>query len=69
MFDFSKQALSKHIAILEDAGVIARHKRGRTHEIRLEAKTLDATSRWIDERRRVWDANLDRLGAVLEQDP
>ena len=64
-FSFSKQALSKHMAILEEAGLVRRSLRGRVHELTLVRAPLGEISDWLTEIRRGWQANLDRLDVVL----
>ncbi len=68
LFDFSKQALGKHVAVLEQANMVSRRTVGRAHELRLSPRALERASSWIDSRRRVWERNLDRLATVLEGD-
>lgn len=67
-FNMSKQALNRHIVVLEDAGLIERRLQGRVHELRLIADPLDGVSDWVSQIRRGWQANLDRLADVLEED-
>jgi DNA-binding transcriptional ArsR family regulator len=64
-FDFSKQALSRHMAVLEDAGLVNRAVHGRLHELAFAPEPLDGVSHWIFELRRGWKKNLDRLDRVL----
>ena len=64
-FGFSRQALSRHVSVLEAAGLIARTPRGRVHELALVAAPLADLSRWVDIVRQGWEASLDRLGDVL----
>ena len=64
-FAFSKQALSRHVAILEGAGLVRRTVRGRVHELTLVHGPLAEVSDWLSEIRRGWRANLDRLDIVL----
>jgi DNA-binding transcriptional ArsR family regulator len=64
-FGFSKQALSRHMSILEAAGLIERTVRGRVHELRLVPARLDDVSGWVTQVRLGWESNLDRLGRVL----
>lgn len=64
-FEMSKQALSRHVHVLEEAGLVVRQAHGRVHELRLEPGPLDEISEWTARRRRAWEANLDRLDAVL----
>jgi DNA-binding transcriptional ArsR family regulator len=64
-FGFTKQALSRHVAVLEGAGLIQRVARGRVHKLSLVPAPLGEVSGWLAEIRRGWEANLDRLDAVL----
>ncbi len=64
-FDFSKQALSRHLAVLEEAGLIDRTAHGRVHSVSLVPQPLDDVSAWISELRRGWQSSLDRLDRVL----
>jgi DNA-binding transcriptional ArsR family regulator len=64
-FGFSKQALSRHIAILEDAGLIRRTVRGRVHDLALVRAPLTEVSGWLAEIERGWQSSLDRLDVVL----
>jgi len=64
-FGFSKQALSRHVGVLEGAGLIERTVRGRVHELALVPNRLDEVATWVTVVRRRWEANLDRLGEVL----
>jgi DNA-binding transcriptional ArsR family regulator len=59
---------SKHVKVLEDAGLIARRKVGRTHLIRVEAKPLEEAERWLRQWEKFWSASLDRLEALIERD-
>lgn len=64
-FGFSKQAMSRHMAVLEDAGLVNRTVLGRARELTLETKPLDDVSRWVDELQRGWRASFERLDRVL----
>lgn len=64
-FDMSGPAISKHLKVLERAGLIARSRDGRQRPCRLEAAPLADASRWIEQYRRLWEARLDRLGDYL----
>lgn len=69
-FDFSKQALNRHVVALEEAGLIRRSLEGRVHHLSLVPDQLNGVAQWADQVRRAWSANLDRLGNVLaEQGP
>lgn len=67
-FDMSFAGASKHVKVLEDAGLIARRKIGRTHLISIEAKPLEEAERWLRKWERFWTTRLDRLQALVESD-
>jgi DNA-binding transcriptional ArsR family regulator len=62
----SLPAVSKHLRVLERAGLIRRRRYGRVHDLQLEAKPLKEAATWVDKYRRFWDASFDRLAAYLE---
>jgi len=64
-FRLTKQALSRHVGLLEEAGLVSRTLHGRVHELTLVPRRLDPVSRWVAELHRGWSANLDRLDEVL----
>lgn len=64
-FDVSLAAASKHIRVLEAAGLIARTIHGRDHVLTLESKPLADANDWIDTYRSFWEARLDALEAHL----
>jgi DNA-binding transcriptional ArsR family regulator len=59
---------SKHVKVLEDAGLVARRKDGRNQIIRLEAKPLEEAERWLRQWEKFWNIRLDRLEAMIERD-
>jgi len=59
---------SKHVKVLEDAGLVARRKDGRNQIIRLEAKPLEEAERWLRQWEKFWNVRLDRLEALIERD-
>ena len=65
-FDMSLPAVSKHLKVLERAGLLVRQVEGRTHRIRLQPEGLRTASEWVDHYRRVWEAQLGRLSAFLD---
>ena len=67
-FSVSAPAISKHLRVLEAAGLIARHKKGRVHYCRLRAESLDRASEWIQAQRLFWEQQLDAIGAFLEKE-
>ena len=67
-FAMSFAGASKHVKVLEDAGLLSRRKVGRTHLIRLEAKPLEEAERWLRQWEHFWTVRLDRLEAAIERD-
>lgn len=61
----SLSAVVQHLAVLEGAGLVRTRKVGRVRTCTLETAALAAAERWLDERRRTVEAQLDRLGAYL----
>jgi DNA-binding transcriptional ArsR family regulator len=59
---------SKHVKVLEDAGLINRRKAGRTHVISIDAKPLEEAERWLRQWEKFWNVRLDRLEALIERD-
>jgi DNA-binding transcriptional ArsR family regulator len=59
---------SKHVKVLEEAGLIARRKIGRTHLISIEAKPLEEAEQWLRQWEKFWTTRLDRLQALVESD-
>jgi DNA-binding transcriptional ArsR family regulator len=67
-FAMSFAGASKHVKVLEDAGLIARRKHGRTHLISIDAKPLEEAERWMRQWEKFWNKRLDRLEALIERD-
>jgi DNA-binding transcriptional ArsR family regulator len=65
-FAMSFAGASKHVKVLEDAGLIARRKVGRTHLISIDAKPLEEADRWIRQWEEFWNTRLDRLEAAIK---
>jgi len=65
--DMSLPAVSKHLRVLEQAGLLRRRRYGRVHEMQLEAKPLKQAAQWVEEYRKFWEGSLDRLAAYLEK--
>ena len=69
-FPVSAPAISKHLRVLERAGLIDRWKSGRVRYCRLKVKPLDDVTDWIEQHRAFWEQQLDALGSFLdEEDP
>jgi DNA-binding transcriptional ArsR family regulator len=64
----SLPAISKHLRVLENAGLLRRRRYGRVHEMRLNAKPLHEAARWVNEYRKFWQGSLDRLAEYLEKE-
>ena len=63
----SLPAVSKHLRVLEKAGLLRRRRYGRVHERQLDAKPLKQAAQWVEEYRKFWEGSLDRLAAYLEK--
>ena len=66
-FSMSKQALNKHLVVLEEAGLVRRERRGRVHTVHLRTEPLDSIIDWVGQVRRGWESSFDRLGEMLEE--
>lgn len=67
-FPWSLPAISKHLRVLEGAGLIVRRRNGRRRLCRITPAAMDDAAEWIDHYRRFWDARLDALAETLETD-
>jgi DNA-binding transcriptional ArsR family regulator len=67
-FPISGQAVSKHLRVLESAGLIERRRAGQRRPSVLRGTPLRDATRWLDEYRRFWDASFDRLDERLRDD-
>ena len=68
-FSISLNAVSKHVRVLEQAGLVRRQVQGRDHYLALDAEPLRAASDWIDTYRKFWEERLDALESFLRQQP
>ncbi len=68
-YAMSLPAVSKHLKVLEGAGLLARERDGRVHRCHLEPQAMRAAADWIAEYRRFWEAQLDQLARYLEHSP
>lgn len=66
-FDISLPAVSKHLKVLEKAGLISRGREAQWRPARLEPMGLKGIAEWIEHYRRYWDASFDRLDAYLKK--
>jgi DNA-binding transcriptional ArsR family regulator len=66
-FDMSQPAISKHLKVLESAGLVSRGQDAQRRPRRLEAKPLAVASEWLERYRKYWEANYERLDALLDE--
>ncbi len=64
-FAMSKPAISRHIRVLEESGLIEKRVEQQFRICRIHPDALDTVGQWVDEQRRFWNASFDRLDAVL----
>ena len=65
-FDITQPSISKHLKVLERAGLISRSRAAQTRPCRLEGAALKAVANWVDAYRNLWDESFDRLDAFLK---
>ena len=65
-FDVSLVAVSRHVKVLEAAGLISRRKQGRSRWCRFEPEAIDEAGDWIETNRRHWSAQLDAFARYLK---
>ena len=66
-FAMTQPAISKHLKVLERAGLVSRGRDAQKRPRKLEAKPLAEATAWLEEYRKHWDANFHRLDALLEE--
>ncbi len=66
-FDVSLAAVSKHLKVLEKAGLISRGREAQWRPARLEPMALKGVAEWLEHYRRFWDASFDRLDDYLRK--
>lgn len=67
-FDVSRQAVSLHVQMLSECGLIAIKKRGRERVCEARLHQLDEVSAWVDQQKKFWSAKLDALEKFLDDD-
>ena len=67
-FHMTFAGASKHVKVLENAGLVRRRKEGRKQICTLEAKPLEEAERWLRQWEKFWTVRLDRLEALIERD-
>ena len=65
----SRPAVSKHLRVLRQAGLVAHERRGRQRVHRLNPEPLRELDRWLTQYKRFWQSSLERLKAHVEADP
>ena len=63
----SLPAVSKHLRVLEKAGLLRRRRYGRVHEMQLEATPLKQAAQWVEEYRKFWESSFDQLAKYLQK--
>lgn len=66
-FEMSQPAISKHLRVLEDAGLISRRADKQMRLARLEPKPMQAAVAWLEDFRKFWEGSFDQLDAVLAE--
>jgi DNA-binding transcriptional ArsR family regulator len=65
-FEMSLPAVSKHIQVLENAGLITRGRNAQFRPCMLNAKPLEAVAHWTDQYRHIWEARFDVMDKIIE---
>jgi DNA-binding transcriptional ArsR family regulator len=65
-YDMSLNAISKHIKVLEKAGLVMRKPIGRTHWIEADLKQIGIVKNWIDQLKSIWELRLEKLDEILK---
>jgi len=68
-YDVSLQAVSKHLRVLEDAGLVSRSKEAQRRPVHLEAEVFDLMTKWLERYRRQAEERYQRLDQVLAEMP
>ena len=66
-FAMSQPAISKHLKVLEAAGLITRGRDAQRRPCRIEAQALAGANEWLERYRQIWEGNFRRLDALLEE--
>ena len=66
-FDMSQPAISKHLKVLERAGLISGGRDRQRRPRKLEPKPLAQATKWLERYRKLWEGNYQRLDALLEE--
>jgi len=66
-FEMSQPAISKHLKVLERAGLISRSRDAQRRPRRIEASPLAEANEWLEKYRQIWEGNYQRLDALLDE--
>ena len=66
-FAMSQPAISKHLKVLERAGLVSRRRDAQRRPVRLEARPMAAATEWLERYREFWEARFQRLDVLLEE--
>jgi DNA-binding transcriptional ArsR family regulator len=66
-FAMTQPAISKHLKVLERAGLVSRGRNAQRRPCRIEAQPLADASIWLEDYRRIWEGNFQRLDALLDE--
>ncbi|PHR95546.1 MAG: transcriptional regulator [Blastopirellula sp.] len=66
-FNMAQPSVSKHIRVLEKAGLVKRRKEGRVHHFQLQIEPLNEAQTWISDHREFWQGSLDALGDLIDE--
>jgi DNA-binding transcriptional ArsR family regulator len=67
-FGVSKPAISKHLKVLEEAGVVSRSVEGRTHRLSLQPAVLEEAAEWLNRQRAIWSRLFDVVDDYLKEE-
>jgi DNA-binding transcriptional ArsR family regulator len=66
--ELSKPAVTKHVKVLEEAGLVSRIVQGRNHRLRLQPLPLEQAGGWLERHRALWESKLDAVEAFLAEE-
>ncbi|MEP4077060.1 ArsR/SmtB family transcription factor [Haloferula sp.] len=64
--EMSLPAVSKHLGVLERAGLLKRRREGKSHHMSFDPEALNSAESWLKQQRRFWEGSFDKLAAYLE---
>ena len=69
LFDISQPAISRHLRVLRESGLVSVRPHGQNRVYHLEPRPLQEVDRWLDRYRRLWASRLDALESHMDEDP